>query len=118
MKKVIEFFSFKDEYIDLIKDKYSYILNRPEPTIAIGVRLGDFIGHNDFIKYLILGILKFSKIIFLIGKKRPVIILVIILRKQKKYLKIILSFILNLIIFTLMLIISNIIIMMQQSSLF
>lgn len=41
---------FKQEEVDKIKDKYSYLFNSKEycPIIGIGVRLGDFQGHGDF----------------------------------------------------------------------
>lgn len=86
-KEVIEFFSFKDEYIDLIKDKYSYILNRPEPTIAIGVRLGDFIGHNDFYQIPYTWYIEILENYFPHWKERPVIIFSDHIEKAKEIFK-------------------------------
>lgn len=45
-KEVYEFFTFKEEYINYIKEKYKHILE--QNPIGIGIRLGDFVGHGDF----------------------------------------------------------------------
>lgn len=41
---------FKNIEVERIKDKYDYLFNSSEyrPTIGIGIRLGDFVGHGDF----------------------------------------------------------------------
>lgn len=43
---VIQKLSIKDEFIEKVKEKYQYIFTKP--TIGIGIRRGDFVGHGDF----------------------------------------------------------------------
>lgn len=43
---VLKRLSFKKEYLNFIKSKYSESLSKP--TIAISIRLNDFINHGDF----------------------------------------------------------------------
>jgi hypothetical protein len=43
---VIDKLRIKDEYVQVVKEKYSYVFTRP--TIGIGIRRGDFVGHGDF----------------------------------------------------------------------
>lgn len=45
-KEVYDFFTFKKEYVNYIKEKYKNVLE--QNPIGIGIRLGDFIGHGDF----------------------------------------------------------------------
>lgn len=47
-KEVCCSLKFKEEEIDKVKAKYSYIFDRHQPTIGISIRLGDFVGHGDF----------------------------------------------------------------------
>lgn len=43
---VIDRLKIKDEYVQRVRDKYSHIFTKP--TIGIGIRRGDFVGHGDF----------------------------------------------------------------------
>lgn len=45
-KEICEFFEFKDEVVDRIKEKYKEVFTKP--VISLGVRLGDFQNHGDF----------------------------------------------------------------------
>ena len=45
-KEVCDFFEFKQEVVDRIKDKYNKVFSKP--VIIIGCRLGDFIKHGTF----------------------------------------------------------------------
>lgn len=45
--KVYDFFQFKDDYVQFVKEKYAQIFIK-KPTIGISLRLGDFKGHGDF----------------------------------------------------------------------
>ena len=47
-KEVYNSLKIKQEEIEKVKDKYSYLFNSPESTIGISIRLGDFVGHGDF----------------------------------------------------------------------
>ncbi len=72
-KQVKEFFTFKEEYVDQVKQKYSYIFDKERP-IAIGLRLGDFIGHGDFYQIPYNWYTKTLEENFPYWKERPVVV--------------------------------------------